>query len=672
MKTQTLKNTSTRRAIRICAIPFAALLAVSASAADLTWDNGASTGLWNTTDANFGGLWTDGNTAVFGGTASSTIDISPAGRSATGVKFNVGGDNITGSGGSLTLTGTPVITVNDGLSAQISAVLAGGAAFALESNSVSGAVGSGGTLTTTGVETITAGGFTVGGASSGNTWNLNGGGTVANGTGIRKIYIGSVNESSGLTTTGNNRVFISTAGSSGSPSFNVSGNGGRVTVGYASSGNSLTVDSGAYVAQTTGGGTNTWELGVIAGANNNSMTVTGTNSSVVFGSNQFMNVGVAGNGNSVVVSAGGFFKTGRLGAGTNGGKNNFIQVTGTGSTLTVNTSSQPIIQIGLINGSTGNYIKIDSGGTFNTGTGAFSRGYVVGAVTGADNNYVLVTDSGSSFTVTEAQPLSFGGTAGVNNASHVITDSSAAGNHFDVVSGASTVQNSVYMMGTNSVFKLGDGTGISTATVNNSTGSAIYGAGITLYSSGTSMKFNSGRLIAGSGVGASGSLIKGGPSTSGTVQFDGPAYIDITSGQNNTITAPITGIGSLTKEGLGTLTISGTTPSYTGDTTVTLGTLNIAAGSGGFLADTSTVTIGSSSVFGLNWTGAFDNVAALYIAGSPVTGSWGATGSGAANIDDTHFTGTGVINVAGVPEPGTAVSLLGGLGMLLGLRRRRA
>jgi len=653
MKTQTLKNTSTRRAIRICALPFAALLAISASAADLTWDNGASTGLWNTTDANFGGLWTDGNTAVFGGTASSTIDISPAGRSAAGVKFNVGGDNITGSGGSLTLTGTPVITVNDGLSAQISAVLAGGAAFALESNSVSGAVGSGGTLTTTGVETITAGGFTVGGASSGNTWNLNGGGTVANGTGIRKIYIGSVNETSGLATTGNNRVVISTPGNSGAPSFNVSGNGGRVTVGYASSGNSLKVDNGAYVAQTTGGGTNTWELGVLAGANSNSLTVTGTGSSVVFGSNQYINAGVAGDSNSVTISAGGTFSGRRIGIGTNGGDTNSFTVTGAGSTASITTQSNSLFEMGVTAGSNSNFMSIAAGGVFNFTSTSTARQFSIGRA--GDSNYMEVTGASSAVNVSHLQPVAVGGSV----ISGAVVDG-GKDNHLDINNGgAFTTNSSLYVLGStstgNSTINLGNGTGTGTLTVG---ATSALTAGILLNNANGRLKINSGVLIAG----ATGALVSG----AGQISLDGPAKFTINSGTNTITSVPITGIGSLNKDGVGTLTISGTTPSYTGDTTVTLGTLNIAAGSGGFLADSSAVTIATGGIFGLNWTGA-DTIAALTLGGvSMPAGIYDATSS------PSFISGSGQLNVVGVPEPGTAVSLLGGLGMLLGLRRRRA
>jgi hypothetical protein len=53
------------------------------------------------------------------------------------------------------------------------------------------------------------------------------------------------------------------------------------------------------------------------------------------------------------------------------------------------------------------------------------------------------------------------------------------------------------------------------------------------------------------------------------------------------------------------------------------------------------------------------------------SGTWGATGSSALNINDDYFAGTGVLNV--VPEPATMSLLaLGGLGILARRRRRKA
>ena len=39
-------------------------------------------------------------------------------------------------------------------------------------------------------------------------------------------------------------------------------------------------------------------------------------------------------------------------------------------------------------------------------------------------------------------------------------------------------------------------------------------------------------------------------------------------------------------------------------------------------------------------------------AAQQASGTWGATGSGAAHIDDTHFTGTGVVSVTTAPVAG--------------------
>ena len=404
------------RTLLFCAGSLTALLASYAAHASppttLTWDNGAATGNWNTTDANFSGLWTNGSTAVFGGTPASTVTINTSGISAVGATFNVNNDIIARtSTNNLTLTGAAAITVNDGLAATINAPIAGSVGFELESNSVSGAAGTGGTLTTSGVNTVTAGSFVIGGASSGNTWNLSSGGTIANGTGVRSLFIGNNNFNgitvTGLTTTGNNAVVISTPGNVSTPSFNVSGNGGRMTMGYASSGNSLTVNNGAYVAQTNGGGTNTWTIGMLTGANSNAMTITGTNSSVVFGSNQILDVGQGGSSNTLTVSNGGLFRSSRLGVGDGGGASNSATIVGTGAansaTVTLNGGSNGVFEIGSGATANSNYVSVQAGGVINLTASGTSRNFSIGGkgqqnaqTAGGDSNYLEVTGANSA------------------------------------------------------------------------------------------------------------------------------------------------------------------------------------------------------------------------------------------------------------------------------------
>ena len=106
------------------------------------------------------------------------------------------------------------------------------------------------------------------------------------------------------------------------------------------------------------------------------------------------------------------------------------------------------------------------------------------------------------------------------------------------------------------------------------------------------------------------------------------------------------GGGGLTKAGLGTLTLTGIN-TYTGNTTVNAGTLLITSAS---LADASTVTIANSAMLNLNFdeTGGevSDTVANLIIGTTPMAaGVYGATGSGATTIDDTHFSGVGTLTV---------------------------
>ncbi|MEI7955436.1 MAG: autotransporter-associated beta strand repeat-containing protein, partial [Verrucomicrobiota bacterium] len=100
--------------------------------------------------------------------------------------------------------------------------------------------------------------------------------------------------------------------------------------------------------------------------------------------------------------------------------------------------------------------------------------------------------------------------------------------------------------------------------------------------------------------------------------------------------------GGLTKTGNGTLTLSAVN-TYTGNTTVNAGTLSITHAC---LADASTVTIASTAKLDLNFGSVSDTVANLIIGTTVMpAGNYGATGSGATTIDDTHFSGVGTLTV---------------------------
>lgn len=109
-------------------------------------------------------------------------------------------------------------------------------------------------------------------------------------------------------------------------------------------------------------------------------------------------------------------------------------------------------------------------------------------------------------------------------------------------------------------------------------------------------------------------------------------------------------VRSLSKVGDSTLVLNAVN-TYGGDTNVNGGTLRIAKP---YLADASDVTISSTGVLDLNFDETSgqvtDTVATLTIAGvQKAAGVYGATGSGAAIIDDTHFAGIGTLTVTSGP-----------------------
>lgn len=130
---------------------------------------------------------------------------------------------------------------------------------------------------------------------------------------------------------------------------------------------------------------------------------------------------------------------------------------------------------------------------------------------------------------------------------------------------------------------------------------------------------------------------------------------------NNTlvVSGAIAGPFAVIKDGAGMLIVSGTN-SYTGDTTLSAGTLSLATAS---LASTANVSLTNGVVLNLTFTGT-NTISGLFINGDRQrAGTWGAIGSGTANTTNL-ITGTGLLNVTTGPYEfwATANGLDGTLG----------
>jgi autotransporter-associated beta strand protein len=162
------------------------------------------------------------------------------------------------------------------------------------------------------------------------------------------------------------------------------------------------------------------------------------------------------------------------------------------------------------------------------------------------------------------------------------------------------------------------------------------------------------------------------------------------SGGSQTYSSAVTGVttfaGALIKNGSGTWTLD-QAMSYSGGTSIAGGTLvaghdgalgtgNVSLLSGSsiqltlqggitnnYIADNASLSFNSNNKINLNFVGA-DQIAALILNGNPL-------GPGLYNSLDLpgELTGTGDLLV--VPEPQTWALMLGGMGMLIALQRRR-
>ncbi len=134
-----------------------------------------------------------------------------------------------------------------------------------------------------------------------------------------------------------------------------------------------------------------------------------------------------------------------------------------------------------------------------------------------------------------------------------------------------------------------------------------------------------------------------------SVNLQSDAHINVAlAGTFAVIDQAVTGSGDLIKTGAGQLTLTAAS-SYTGDTQVNAGILSTSNAS---LADTADLYMLTGAKFDLNFSGP-DTIRSFYLDGTPMAvGTYGATGSGATNINDTLFTGTGLLNVTTLPVIG--------------------
>ncbi len=139
-------------------------------------------------------------------------------------------------------------------------------------------------------------------------------------------------------------------------------------------------------------------------------------------------------------------------------------------------------------------------------------------------------------------------------------------------------------------------------------------------------------------------------------RITGNTTFDVAIGSTLQVSSPIINSwdnipAGITKTGDGLLLLTGTN-TYAGDTTINNGTLAIQKP---YLAAASNIVIAAAGKLTLDFDEALgdvsNTVATLTIGGvAKASGTWGATGSGATHIDNTHFSGVGTLTVTTGPS----------------------
>ncbi|WP_432798684.1 autotransporter-associated beta strand repeat-containing protein [Poriferisphaera sp. WC338] len=502
----------------------------------------------------------------------------------------LGNDDALGTGSALIVSGNSTLQSNDDARSIGIAIDIGNGNTLTASGSndlaLTGAISGGGSLTKTGGSTLTL--------SGNNTYT---GGSTLSGAGT--VIVGHDNAFG----TGN-ITMSSTSFQSNNDSNAISNNiaiNNFQTLTFSGS-NDLAID------------------GVISGGAG-SIDAGGTGRLILNGSNTFGGGVELVNGGHVVIG-----NNNALGIGT-------VLTSGTGGTLSAGQSSITIAN-GLSTGTSSRSITIAGSNDLT----------VNGAITGSGN---LVKTGSGTFTINNA---GYSGSMTLTDGTLVLGSNGALGGGTMTVNGDGAIQSNDDARSIGNAISIGSG---NTLTVSGSNDLAINGvissdgsltksgtgtltlSGTNTFSGGTNI--SAGTLIAsgGNALSDSGSVtfadisgatlqlgsnetigsLSGGGSTGGEVSLQSNT---LTVGDTNdtTFAGVLSGSGGLTKEGSGTLTLSNSNNTYTGDTTVNAGTLII----NGTMASAN-VNVASGATLGgvMNFAGNFINSGTMSPGNSPGT-----------------------------------------------------
>ena len=472
-------------------------------------------------------------------------------------------------------------------------------------------------------------------------------------TGSGTLIFAGANTYSGGTVVAEGTLTLSGSGRLGATNGNVSIGAGTVNLGGLSRTNgAFTLDSGnltnGTLTATSYALTNAGTVSsVLAGSG--ALTKSGAGTATLSGANTFSGVlsvqdgslsiatinnasanGVLGNSaNAVVLGAAG--TTGELlytGA-TAGSTKTFSLASGGTGAINVSNSTTALTLTGSITGA-GNLAK--------NGAGTL--------VLSASNNY-------SGTTTVSAGVLSL---ANTNALSGSTLDYSSAGRiSFSNLTGANLggLQGSTNLALTNAsggVVALNVGGNNSSTTYS---GALSGGGGLTKSGAGT-LTLSGANTYSGGTLISAGALQFGNGGTTGSLWGAITNFASLIFNRSDSITQSnaISGSGSLTKNGIGTLFLTASN-SFTGATTVSAGTLNLNSASGSALGSVSSLSVATNATLLVSQSGQVSDSAAVTLSGgtirtaagvSEVFGNLSVTGSGFLDFGTTSYANANTIN----------------------------